>query len=279
MQKTLVKKKIKLKEIDRLKFLLSGLGLHTICSEAVCPNMSDCFSRFRLTFLILGDICTRGCRFCSVKKGCPKEPDAGQFSRIKEAARRLKLKHVVITSPTRDDLPDGGADFFYQAIKKVREVKSVESVEVLIPDFQGDLESLKKVIKAWPDILGHNLETVSRLYQIRRGAEYFRSLSLLKATKKINSRIKTKSALLLGLGEKRSEVLGAIKDLAEAGCSYLALGQYLAPDKESFPVKRIVGEKEFRSYKETAYSLGFNHVEAGTYVRSSYRTDKYLPVK
>lgn len=279
MQPVLLKKKIKIKSIDSLKALISGLQLHTICTEASCPNISDCFSKGYATFLILGDICTRSCQFCGVKKGTPVELSLSQLTQLKQAVQRLKLKHVVITSPSRDDLADGGAGFFYQVISQLKKLDTVKTVEVLVPDFKGSLKSLRKVAAAKPDIIGHNLETVARLYSIREGADYLRSLSVLKAVKKIDFNIKTKSALILGLGEKKEEVLAAIEDLAEAGCDYLAIGQYLSPCKNSYPVKKIIAEAEFMYYKEKAYSLGFAHVEAGTYVRSSYHAEKYLNKK
>ncbi|MCF7870587.1 MAG: lipoyl synthase [Candidatus Omnitrophica bacterium] len=279
IQQPLLKKKINFKEQNKINSLISHLGLHTICVEAMCPNISECFSKGHATFLILGDICTRGCRFCNLKKGRPRRPDPGEPSKVKEAVERLKLKHVVITSPTRDDLIDGGADIFYQTICRIKQLSFVRSIEVLIPDFKANLESIKKVVGAKPEIIGHNLETVARFYQVRRGADYQRSLNLLKKVKEMNSEIKTKSALILGLGEEKEEVIKAIKDLRGAGCDFLALGQYLAPRKSSYPVKRIVKDQEFSYYKKKAYSLGFLHVEAGTYVRSSYHADKYLSIK
>jgi len=279
MQQLSFKKKIKLNDLDKVKYLLSGLKLHTICTEALCPNISECFSKFQATFLILGNTCTRGCQFCNVRKGIPQAVELDEPIRVKEAVKRLKLKHVVITSPTRDDLADGGAGLFYQTICKVKELAKVKSIEVLIPDFKTNLESIKKVAAAKPEVIGHNLEIVSRLYQVRRGADYQRSLLVLKKIKEINQKVKTKSALILGLGEEKEEVVEAIKDLAKVGCDFLAIGQYLAPRKSNFSVKRIVSEQEFRYYKQKAYSLGFLHVEAGTYVRSSYHAERYLNIK
>lgn len=276
MQQLASKKKIKLKDLNKVKSLISGLKLHTICTESLCPNISECFSKKQATFLILGDICTRGCEFCNVKKGTPQAPDPDEPNRLKEAVSRLGLKHVIITSPTRDDLADEGAELFYQTILAIKKIHFLESVEVLIPDFKANLESIEKVVAAKPDIIGHNLETVSRLYQVRRGADYQRSLLVLKKIKEINPKSKTKSALILGLGEKKEEVVETIKDLRKAGCDLLAIGQYLAPRKSNYPVKRIVKDQEFSYYKKKAYSLGFLHVEAGTYVRSSYHAERYL---
>ncbi|MFO8053319.1 MAG: lipoyl synthase [Candidatus Omnitrophota bacterium] len=276
MQQLAFGKKIKLSDLDKVKSLISGLKLHTICTEALCPNISECFSKLQATFLILGNICTRGCQFCNVTKGKPEAVDLTEPLRIKKAIERLQLKHAVITSPTRDDLADGGALFFYQTILAIKKIPFLESVEVLIPDFKANPKSIKKVVAAKPDIIGHNLETVSRLYRVRRGADYQRSLLVLKKIKEVNPEIKTKSALILGLGEKKKEVVRVIKDLRRVNCDFLALGQYLVPRKSNYPLKRIVKEQEFSYYKKKAYSLGFLHVEAGTYVRSSYHADKYL---
>lgn len=272
MTQSLVKKKIRLEHIDRLR----SLGLHTVCIEARCPNISECFANFHATFLILGDTCTRSCKFCSINKGICSSPDPDEPFRVKRAVEELNLKHVVVTSPTRDDLEDGGAEIFYQTIFQLKDLPLVESTEVLVPDFKGSLKSIKRVLQASPDILGHNLETVARLYLVRKGADYQRSLNLLKQAKVINPKVKTKSALILGLGEERAEVFSAIKDLARAGCDFLALGQYLAPQKSSYPVKKFISDQEFLDYKEKAYNYGFRHVEAGTYVRSSYQVQKYL---
>lgn len=276
MQQLASKKKIKLKDLNKVKSLISGLKLHTICTESLCPNISECFFKKQATFLILGDICTRGCKFCNLKKGTPQEPDQDEPSRVKKAVSRLGLKHVVVTSPTRDDLADGGAAFFYQLTVQLKQLPFVKSIELLIPDFRANRESIKKIVTAEPDIIGHNLETVNRLYQVRKGASYQRSLSVLAKIKEINPKIKTKSALILGLGEKKEEVVETIKDLRKAGCDLLAIGQYLAPRKSNYPVKRIVKDQEFSYYKKKAYLLGFLHVEAGTYVRSSYHAERYL---
>jgi lipoic acid synthetase len=272
----LIKKKIDLREIDRIKLLLSGLNINTICLQGLCPNISQCFAQAHATFLILGKVCSRNCYFCSVNKGTPPKVDYGEPQRIKEAVLRLGLKHVVITSVTRDDLPDGGADLFYRTICEVKDLNSVASIEVLIPDFKGDPESIKRVIAAGPNIIGHNIETVPRLYSLRPGADYQGSLSVLAAIGKIAPKIKRKTAIMLGLGETRAEVLAVIKDLAAVGCQYLAIGQYLAPRKNNFPAQRIVADSEFDYYKQQAYLFGFEKVLSGTYVRSSYAAHTYL---
>lgn len=278
MPQLVFKKKIKLKDLDKVKYLLSDLRLYTICTESLCPNISECFSKLQATFLILGNICTRGCQFCNVIKGKPKAVDLGEPLRIKEAVRRLNLKHVVITSPTRDDLADGGAQVFCQTVFELKKISSVEYVEILVPDFQANIGSINKIAKSKADIVGHNLETVPRLYAVRKGADYQRSLDVLRKVKEINPEIMTKSSLILGLGETKEEVLQAMQDLRQASCDFLALGQYLAPRKSNYPVKRIVKDKEFSYYKQKAHSLGFLHGEAGTYVRSSYHAERYSKI-
>ncbi len=276
MIETLSKKKINLRDLQKVKSLLSGLGLSTVCTESLCPNISECFQKSYATFLILGNICTRFCKFCNIKKGVPDFFNRSEPQQVRKAAERLKLKYATLTSPTRDDLEDGGADFFAQTILELKKLISIKFIEVLVPDFRGKFKSVEKVLQAGPDVFGHNLETVKRLYSVREGADYWRSLWLLKTAKEINSGIKTKSALILGLGEKREEVLETMEDLARINCDYLALGQYLAPSVSSYTVKNIVSKKDFSRYKEEAYQLGFRHVEAGTYVRSSYQAERYL---
>jgi len=270
-------KKINLKACHTLKLLLKDLKLHTICEEAGCPNISECFSKKTATFLILGDICTRNCRFCGVKKGKPCPVDEREPERVAEAVRRLNLRHVVITSVTRDDLPDGGAEQFAQTILSIKKVMPNIIIEVLIPDFKGNRQAIERVIKAGPDVIGHNIETVPRLYpDVRQAADYFRSLEVLKAVKTLSNGIYTKSGLMLGLGEEEGEVLEAFKALREADCGFLSLGQYLPPSSKSFPVKEYIHPDKFNYYKEKALSLGFLYVASGPYVRSSYLAEEYL---
>lgn len=255
---------------SRVLTIIKELGLKTVCQEALCPNTEECFSRGTATFLILGGICTRACNFCSVKKGRPSPPEAGEPYRIATAALRMGLKHVVVTSVTRDDLPDGGSTYYKETIRALKDIKGIK-VEVLVPDFQGSKEALNIVLEAGPDILSHNVETVPRLYpEIRPGASYERSLEVLAFTKKRCKNMKTKSGIMLGLGESRKEVLKALGDLKEAGCDILTLGQYLQPTREQLPVERYLEPEEFEEYKKLACSIGFGEVEAGPFVRSSY---------
>ncbi|HEX7401741.1 MAG TPA: lipoyl synthase, partial [candidate division Zixibacteria bacterium] len=214
----------------QIKSLLSQSGLHTVCQEANCPNRSYCFDSGTATFLILGDICTRGCRFCNVKRGVPLPVDEDEPIRIAEAVRMLKLEYTVITSVTRDDLEDGGAFIFVRTIQEIQRQMPDCQVEVLIPDFAGSFESLKMVLNAKPDVLNHNLETVKRLYPtVRKGADYQRSLDLLSSVKKMEESIITKSGIMLGLGESRDEIIELMEDLIRVGCNLLTIGQYLSP--------------------------------------------------
>jgi lipoic acid synthetase len=256
--------------------LLKELQLNTVCQQARCPNISECFGKRQATFLILGRICTRLCSFCSVTKETPLPLDAGEPANVAEAIRRLGLAHVVITSPTRDDLDDGGAAAYAETVARIREVSSETKVELLVPDFMGKLEALATVIASAPDILGHNVETVPRLYHIRSGADYQRSLRLLSEAHRLDPALKTKSGVMLGLGEEEEEVFAVLADLLKTGCSYLSLGQYLAPSKQHYPVQRFVEPEVFDRYKERALAMGFAHVESGPYVRSSYHADRYV---
>ena len=269
-------KRIDFEKCHELKVLLRGLRLNTICEEASCPNISECFSRRVATFLILGDICTRNCRFCGVKKGRPRKIDPKEPERIAEATLRLNLRHVVITSVTRDDIRDGGAEIFVKTIFYIRnKIKNI-TIEVLIPDFKGNRQAIEKVIEARPDIVGHNIETVPRLYPYVRQANYLRSLNILKTIKRLNSKIYTKSGLMVGLGEKEEEVLEVFRALREVNCDFLSIGQYLPPSLRHFPVKEYIHPDRFDYYKKMALEFGFTHVESGPYVRSSYLADKYL---
>ncbi len=268
-------KKIDFRSLTPMKKLLSSHKLHTICVESLCPNISECFSRGRATFMILGDACTRGCLFCAVGRGrpVPHPSDEDEAARVAGAAARLKLKHVVVTSPTRDDLPDGGAEFFAQTVRELRKISPPLKIDLLIPDFAGDEKSLLKVTQTSPDIIGHNMETVRELYHIRKGADYDRSLNVLKRI--AASGIKAKSGFMLGLGETETSVIGLIKDIRRSGAAYLSIGQYLMPSKKAYPVKRYVPSEEFEYYKIAAYKEGFEHVESAPYVRSSYMAENY----
>lgn len=275
-----LKKSIDFKRCRELDSLFIDLGLKTVCREAFCPNMSECFSEGVATFLILGNKCTRGCSFCAVGKGVPEPPDPGEPRRIAEAVLRLGLKHVVITSVTRDDLPDGGATAFIDNIHTLRKAKRDINIEVLTPDFKGNIDSVKKIINARPDIFAHNIETVQGLYStVRRGSDYKISLAVLEAAKKIGGEIYTKSGIMLGLGETEGEVLSVFRDLNNIGCDFLSIGQYLSPGPGHHPVKEYIRPEKFAYYKEEAESAGFRFVESSPYTRSSYMAHKYLGVR
>lgn len=270
-------KRIDFKKCDKLNKLLKDLKLNTICQEALCPNISECFSKGVATFLIMGNVCTRGCNFCAVQKGSPQKLDPDEPKRVAEAIKRLGLKHVVITSVTRDDLADGGARAFIDNIEAIRELDGKVRIEVLVPDFKGRFESIREVIEAEPDIFAHNLETVPRFYkEARKGASYQRSLSILEIAKELNANMHTKSGLMLGLGEREEEILEVFSDLRKAKCDFLSLGQYLAPSHSHLKVKEYINLKKFDFYKEKALKLGFRYVASGPYVRSSYLACDYL---
>ena len=260
---------------QEIRKLLQTTDLHTVCQEACCPNLGECFSQGTATFLILGDRCTRNCRFCAVAHG-PVEPlDPGEPSRVAEAVHTMKLRYVVVTSVTRDDLTDGGASVFAETIRKIREKRQETRVEVLIPDFRGDLQSLKTVLEARPDVLNHNVETVPRLYaSVRPGAVYQRSIDLLKNAHQMDPSIPTKSGLMLGLGERPEEVQQVLVDLLDTCCRILTMGQYLQPSGEHLPVERFVPPEEFEEWRKKAMEMGFREVASGPFVRSSYHAQE-----
>lgn len=252
-----------------LKRLLRSRNLHTVCEEAHCPNIGECFENLTATFLILGDVCTRNCGYCAIRHGRPSRPDPGEPDSVADTIRALGLKHVVITSVDRDDLRDGGSAIFAATIRRVREVSDQCSIEVLIPDFQGSKDALENILEARPDILNHNTETVPRLYRVARpGGKYPRTLDLLKRA--ASAGLVTKSGLMLGLGETEVELLDTVKDLRNVDCQILTLGQYLPPSKNHIPVARYYSPDEFTKLKQLGKSLGFRHVESGPLVRSSY---------
>jgi len=255
--------------------LLGELRLHTVCQEARCPNITECFRERQATFLILGADCTRLCSFCNVTKRTPLPPDPGEPDRVAEAILRLGLSHVVITSPTRDDLPDGGASFFAETVVAIRRASPATKVELLIPDFLGSRESLARVVASAPAIIGHNVETVPRLYHIRAGADYGRSLGVLRTLRELEPAVRSKSGIMLGLGETGEEVMAVLADLRSVGCSYLSIGQYLAPSMNHYPVREFVQPELFEKYRTEALAMGFAHVESGPYVRSSYHAARY----
>jgi len=261
----------------RMKKLLSQSDLHTVCQEASCPNISECFSQKTATFMILGRICTRSCRFCDVEKGIPKKPDSDEPARLAELVAELGLEYVVITSVTRDDLKDGGASLFARTINKIKQISPQTKVEVLIPDFKGSLEALGTVIGSGPQVLNHNLETVDRLYpRVRPEALYHRSLELLRNAKRIDRNLFTKSGLMIGLGEAREEIIESMKDLNKAGCDLLTIGQYIRPPSSSYQVRKYYHPEEFQELKRLGEDLGFQNVEAAPLVRSSYRARAQL---
>lgn len=254
---------------------LRDAKVRTVCESALCPNLNECYSNKTVTFLILGGTCTRACGFCSVKKGRPGPIDEGEPWKIAEFARGLGLGYIVITSVTRDDLNDGGAGQFAKVIETVRALSPQAKIEVLTPDFMGDIGSIKNVLGARPDVFGHNIETVRRLYKTaRKGADYYRSLRIIRSIKEMEPRQLTKSSLMLGLGETDDEVIYAMNDLRSAGCDILTIGQYLRPRKENLPVARFVRPEEFEKYKEAALDMGFSSVISGSFVRSSYRAEE-----
>ena len=264
--------------LEEIKGLFRSYSLHTVCEEARCPNMGECFKKRTATFLILGDICTRNCRFCAIKKKTPLPLYAQEPENVARAVKELGLRYVVITSVTRDDLPDGGTEQFVQTIREIKKINGQEiRVEVLIPDFKGSLPSLKKVIEAKPDVLSHNLETISHLYaQVRPQADYERSLKLLKRSKELDSSIYTKSGLMLGLGESFTEVIETMEDLREVECDILTVGQYLRPSSQHLAVKEFVTPARFKEYEEIGQSLGFSYIASSPFVRSSYQAEQAL---
>lgn len=261
---------------SQLKRLIDRHQLHTVCEEARCPNMAECWNAGTATFMILGDICTRSCGFCAVATGRPTGLDHEEPLRVADAIRIMGVRHAVITSVNRDELPDGGAGIFAETIRRSRAVNPQTRIEVLIPDFRGVEWALRLVIDARPDILGHNTETVPRLYaQVRPQAKYRRTLEVLERS--AQARMLTKSGLMLGLGESLDEVRQVMRDLHSAGVELLTLGQYLQPTKEHLPVDRFVHPAEFRLLKEEGLAMGFRHVESGPLVRSSYHAADHLP--
>lgn len=254
-----------------LKQTMRGKALHTVCEEARCPNIHECWANRTATFMILGDICTRACRFCAVKTGLPTELDLAEPERVAEAAEQMGLKHVVVTSVARDDLADGGAQIFAETIRAIRRRLPLASVEVLIPDFQGDWDALKVVMDARPDVLNHNIETVRRLSdRVRARAKYDRSLELLRKSKELQPDIPTKSSIMIGVGETVEEILETMDDLRAADVDIMTIGQYLQPTKKHLPVIKYYHPDEFRMLKEEGMKRGFSHVESGPLVRSSY---------
>ena len=250
---------------------MRGKTLHTVCEEAKCPNIYECWSNRTATFMINGSICTRACRFCAVSTGLPTELDLAEPEKVAEAAESMGLKHAVVTAVARDDLKDGGASLFAATIHAIRNRLPLCTVEVLIPDFQGNREALETVLEAKPQILNHNIETVERLSdRVRSKAKYHRSLELLQTSKQINAKIPTKSSIMIGVGETAEEIKQTMKDLREVGVNIVTIGQYLQPTKKHLKVEKYWHPDEFQHFKEEGIKMGFDHVESGPLVRSSY---------
>jgi lipoic acid synthetase len=261
-----------------LKQLVKERRLHTVCEEAQCPNIFDCWERRSATFMILGGVCTRACRFCAVTSGRPTELDVGEPLRVADSVAELGLRHAVITSVDRDDLRDGGAQIFARTIRAIRRRSPGTSVEVLTPDFQGDREAIRIVAEARPDIFNHNTETVPRLYaRIRPRAIFERSLELLRFVKEIEPDMITKSGVMVGLGEEKEELLRVFRDMRAHSIDVLTVGQYLRPSRKHAEVVRYYRPEEFVELKDEALAMGFEHVEAGALVRSSYHADEQIP--
>jgi lipoyl synthase len=258
---------------SEVRNLMRNQNLHTVCEEAKCPNISECWNHRTATFMILGDTCTRSCGFCNIKVGIPNEIDLNEPQRVADSVKRLNLRHAVITSVNRDELKDGGAFIFTQTVKLIKEALPETTVEILIPDFRGSEEAFEIIMSIPPDILNHNLETVQRLYHVvRPQAKYERSLNLIKWFKARG--LKTKSGFMVGIGEKKDEVLELMNDLVSYGCNILTIGQYLQPTKMHLPVDRFVTPEEFLFYKEEGLKMGFKIVESSPLVRSSYHADE-----
>jgi lipoic acid synthetase len=254
-----------------LKQLMRDHGLHTVCEEAHCPNIGECWEHRAATFMILGDVCTRNCAYCAVAHGTPAALDEDEPVRLAAAVERMGLAHVVITSVDRDDLPNGGAEIFAAAIREIRRRTPDTSVEVLIPDFKGSEQALRMVVQARPDILNHNVETIDRLYRLARpGGRYVRALELLRRGKQLDPDLLTKSGIMCGLGEEWDELLAAMRDVRAQGVDILTLGQYLRPSRDHLPIARYYTPDEFAELRRLGLEMGYRHVEAGPLVRSSY---------
>ena len=263
--------------LSDMKAMLDSLNLHTVCESAICPNVGTCFSKGTATFMILGDICTRDCGFCSVKHASPLPVDPEEPLRVAQAAQKLNLKHVVITSVTRDDLPDGGAQQFAETIRQINRLLPNATTDVLIPDVRASKENLSIVIDAQPTILAHNLETVPRLYKTaRQHSNYQTSLTILEWTKEIDQNIFTKSGIMLGLGETREEVVRTMEDLRRINCDFLTIGQYLRPTPRNVEVVEYIHPDIFLRYKEEGEQMGFRYVASAPFVRSSFHAEEAL---
>jgi lipoyl synthase len=262
-------------ECRKIKSTLNGLRLHTVCQEAACPNMAECFASGTATFLIMGNICTRDCLYCNVEHGIPKAVDENEILHLADAVKKMKLEYVVITSVTRDDMPDGGAKVFADYVKRLREENPSCKVEVLVPDFQGNRDALQKVIAAGPDVINHNMEVVKPMFsKLRPQGNYDASLKLLKDIS--SSAVVSKSGFMIGFGESRDDILCLIDDLASVSCARLTIGQYQQPTLKHWPVAKYYHPDEFTEFEEIAYQKGFQYVEAGPLARSSYHAARAI---
>lgn len=262
---------------QEVRSLIKEMNLHTVCQEATCPNIGECFSARTATFIILGDTCTRGCRFCNVKKGKPQSYDLGEPKRVAEACEKLDMRFAVITSVTRDDLSDGGAAIFAETTRLIKSKVPSCGVELLIPDLRGDIDSLETILESRPDVLAHNIETVPRLYRrVRPKARYERSLEILRASSELRNGVVVKSGLMVGLGETHEEILEVVADAADHGCRIMTIGQYLRPTDWHLPVEKYYTPEEFGSLKERGEAAGMKYIESGPLVRSSYMAHKQM---
>ena len=262
--------------IESMRVLFEQSSLHTVCESASCPNRGECFFRGTATFLLMGDVCTRRCTFCAVRKGTPLELDRSEPASVARVVARLGLRHAVLTSVTRDDLNDGGATHFAQTINAVREASPGASVEVLVPDFRGKASAIFRILKSRPDVVNHNIETVPGLYaKVRPAANYGRSLRLLRQVSS-DGRVVAKSGIMLGMGEERREVVAVMHDLLSAGCRFLTIGQYLPPTARHYPVRRYLEQEEYDEYADLGREMGFAAVVSGPFVRSSYMAAEML---
>jgi lipoyl synthase len=271
----LIKRTPKSENIKAIRHLI-GDKVHTVCESAKCPNIGECYGNKTVTFMILGDICTRGCKFCAVEIGSPTPPDLDEPRNVAEAAKKLGLKYVVVTSVTRDDLPDGGASHFAKTINELRSAIPDVKIEVLIPDLNGNTEHLKAIVDAKPDVLNHNIEMVPRLYAaLRPRSNYQTSMEVLRTVKKLDGNMAVKSGFMLGLGEKESEVIDLMNEMKAAGCDIVTIGQYIAPSQEHAKVVEYVRPEKFDEYRDFALSIGIKKVFSGPFVRSSYIAGSY----
>ena len=271
-----LRKKITPSVHKEMEALFAEGHLHTVCEEAMCPNISECFRQKQATFMILGNICTRACTFCAVSRGRPMALDPQEPENVAKTVQQLGLRHVVITSSTRDDLSDGGAAHFCETVKAIKGIDDTITVELLIPDLQENEAALAAVAKSGAEIIGHNLETVPRLYHVRKGAAYERSLRVLEMLSSLNPSIATKSGIMLGFGERDEEVISLMQDLLNAGCRYLSIGQYLAPSHQYETVVEYVKPERFELFRQLGMQMGFDYIKSSPYTRSSYMAHEYL---